>query len=128
LPTIAALKNPSAVAEEKISPNTSDNVGPLLPPTKPKASLKPSKFFPVFADQTPPRQTEICNKDNGEEEDKPGMYSKLDKGVDDETHYITASFVKSNDKIKDQHLTQVRYFLDLMSANIDGMKFHPLTA
>ncbi len=55
------------------------------------------------------------------------MYSKLDKKVGDGTHYITASFVKSNNKIKDQLLTQVRYFLDLMSANIDGMKFHPLS-
>jgi hypothetical protein len=54
------------------------------------------------------------------------MYSKLDKGVCDRTHYITASFVKSKDKIKDQLLTQVRYFLDLMSANIDGVKIHPL--
>jgi hypothetical protein len=115
------------VAEEKVSPNTSDNVGPLLPPTTPKASLKPSKFFPVFSDQTPPCQTEICNKDDGEEEDKPGVYSKLDKGVGDGTHYITASFVKSNDKIKGQLLTQVRYFLDLMSANIDGVKFHLLS-
>jgi hypothetical protein len=35
--------------------------------------------------------------------------------------------VKSNDKIKDQLLTQVRYFLDLMNANIDGIKFHPLS-
>jgi hypothetical protein len=126
-PTKAALKNPSAVAKEKISPNTLDNVGPLLPPTKPKASLKPSKFFPVFADQTPPCQTEIHNKDDGEEEDKPGMYSKLDKGVGDGTHYITTSFVKSIDKIKDQLLMQVRYFLDLMSANIDGVKFHLLS-
>jgi hypothetical protein len=105
-PTKAALKNPSAVAEEKISPNTLDNVGPILPPTKPKASLKPRKFFPVFADQTPPCQTEICNEDDGEEEDEPGVYSKLDKGVSDGTHYITASFVKSNNKIKDQLLTQ----------------------
>jgi hypothetical protein len=119
-PTKAALKNPSAVAEEKISQNTLDNVGSLLPPTKPKASMKPSKFFPVFADQTPPCQTEIRNKDDGEEKDEPGMYSKLDKGVGDMTHYITASFVKSN-------LTQVRYFLDLMSTNIDGVKFHPLS-
>ncbi len=42
-------------------------------------------------------------------------------------HYITASFVKSNNKINDQLLTQVRYFLDLMNTNIDGIKFHPLS-
>jgi hypothetical protein len=102
-------------------------VDPLLPPKKPKASLKPSKFFPVFADQTPPRQTDIPNRNDSDEEDKPGVYSKLDEGVADGTHYITVSFVKSNDKIKDQLLTQVRYFLDLMNANIDGIKFHPLS-
>ena len=55
------------------------------------------------------------------------MYSKLEEGVGDSTHYITASFVKTNEKIKDQLLMQVKYFLDLMSANIDGVKFHPLS-
>ena len=55
------------------------------------------------------------------------MYSKLDGGIGDGTHYITTSFVKSNNKIKNQLLTQVRYFIDLMSANIDGVKFHPLS-
>ncbi len=55
------------------------------------------------------------------------MYSKLDEGVGDGTHYITASFVKTNDKIKDQLLTQVRYFFDLMNANIDVIKFHPVS-
>ncbi len=99
----------------------------MLRPTKPKASLKPGKFFPVFAEQTPPRQPDIPNGDDGDEEDEPGVYAKLDKGVGDGTHYITASFVKSNNKIKDQLLTQVRYFLDLMNANIDGIKFHPLS-
>jgi hypothetical protein len=103
------------------------NAGPVLRPTKPKASLKPGKFFPVFAEQTPPRQPDIPNGDDGDEEDEPGVYAKLDKGVGDGTHYITASFVKSNNKIKDQLLTQVRYFLDLMNANIDGIKFHPLS-
>jgi hypothetical protein len=118
---------PTAIAEDKSPSILLDNADPLLPPTKPKVSLKPSKFFPMFADQTPPRQTDIPNRNDSDEEDKPGVYSKLDKEVGDGTHYITASFVKSNNKIKDQLLTQVRYFLDLMNANIDGLKFHPLS-
>ena len=127
LPPRAILVNPSGVGEEEYPPHASDNVFPMLPPTKPKTSLKPSKFFPVFAEQTPP-----CIADYNEERDednvsKPGVYSKLDQGVGDGTHYITASFVKTNEKIKDQLLTQVKYFLDLMCANIDGVKFHPLS-
>ena len=66
--------------------------------------------------------------DDGEDDvSKPGVYSKLDEGVGDGTHFITASFVKTNKKIKDQLLTQVRYFMDLMCANIDGVKFHPVS-
>ncbi len=92
-----------------------------------QSSLKPSKFFHVSVDQTPPRQTDIPNGNDSDEEVEPGVYSKLDEGVGDGTQYITASFVKSNNKIKDQLLTQVRYFLDLMNANIiDGIKFHSL--
>ncbi len=115
------------IAEDKSPSILLDNADPLLPPTKPKSSLKPSKFFPMFADQTPPRQTDIPNRNDSDEEVKPGVYSKLDEGVGNGTHYITASFVKSNVKIKDQLLTQVRNFLDLMNANIDGIKFHPLS-
>jgi hypothetical protein len=81
----------------------------------------------VFADQIPPCQTDIPNGNDSDEEVKLGVYSKLDEGVGDGTHYITAFFVKSNNKIKDQLLVQVRYFLDLMNANIDGIKFHPLS-
>ena len=99
----------------------------VLPPTKPKASLKPSKFFPVFADQTPPLLADVNMKDDKDDVSEPGVYSKLDEGVGDGTHFITASFVKTNKKIKDQLLTQVRYFMDLMCANIDGVKFHPLS-
>ncbi len=123
----STMRPPTAIAEDKSPSILSDNADPSLPPTKPKASLKPRNFFPVFAEQMPPVKTDIANGDDGDEEDKPGVYAKLDKGVGDGTHYITASFVKSNNKIKDQLLTQVRYFLDLMNANIDGIKFHPLS-
>jgi hypothetical protein len=108
----STMRPPTAIAEDKSPSIPLDNADPLLPPTKPKASLKPRKFFPVFAELTPPCQTDISNGDDGDEEDEPGVYAKLDKGVGDGTHYIPASFLKSNDKIKDQLLTQVRYFLD----------------
>jgi len=127
LPPRAILGNPSGVGEEEYPPHASDNVFPMLPHTKPKTSLKPSKFFPVFAEQTPPCITDYTNEGDEDEDEEPGLYSKLDKGVGDGTHYITASFVKTNEKIKDQLLTQVKNFLELMSANIDGVKFHPLS-
>jgi hypothetical protein len=42
--TIALPSNPPfLIAKEQSSPTPSDNVGPIPPPTKPKASLKPSK-------------------------------------------------------------------------------------
>jgi hypothetical protein len=66
-------------------------------------------------------------KNDEDDASEPGVYSKLDEGVGDGTHFITASFVKTNEKIKDQLLTQVKYFMDLMCANIDGVKFHPLS-
>jgi hypothetical protein len=115
------------VIREIISPNTPDNEFLVLPPTKPKASLKPSKFFLVFAEQTPPRLADVHMKDDEDDVSEPSVYSKLDEGVGDGMHFITASFVKTNEKIKDQLLTQVRYFMDLMCANIDGVKFHPLS-
>jgi hypothetical protein len=113
------LENPSGFGEEEYPPHASDNVFPMLPPTKPKTSLKASKFFPVFAEQTSPRIADYNKEGDEDDVSEPGMYSKLDEGVGDGTHYITASFVKTNEKIKDQLLMQVKYFLDLICANID---------
>jgi hypothetical protein len=127
LPPKSALENPAMVVKEMMSPNAPDDEFLVLPPTKPKASLKSSKFFPVFAEQTPPRLADVHIKDDEDDVSEPGVYSKLEEGVGDGTHFITASFVKTNEKIKDQLLTQVRYFMDLMCANIDGVKFHPLS-
>jgi hypothetical protein len=62
---------PTAIAEDKSPLIVSDNADPLLPPTNPKASLKPSKVFPVFADQTLLHQTDIPNGNDSDEEDKP---------------------------------------------------------
>jgi hypothetical protein len=68
---------------------------PIPPPDKPKTALKVGKFFPVFSNSTPPWHNN--DVDNGEDEDgyKPGIYSKIIDGTGDDTHYITASFVKT---------------------------------
>ena len=79
---------------------------PIPPPDKPKTALKVGKFFPVFSNSTPPWHDN--DTDNGEDKDsyKPGIYSKILDGAGDGTHYITASFVKNNNEIKDQIFTQ----------------------
>jgi hypothetical protein len=76
---------------------------PILPPGKIKSSLKTGKFHPVFASTPPPRQTESTNADPDNEEDDPGIYSKTINKVGDGTHVITASFIKTNDKIRDHY-------------------------
>ena len=116
LPPKSALENPAVFVKEILSPNASDNAFLILPPTKPKASLKPNKFYPVFAEQTPPCLADFHSKDDEDDVSEPGVYTKLDEGDGDGMHYITASFVKTNKKTKDQLLMQVRYFIDLMCA------------
>jgi hypothetical protein len=37
-------------------------------------------------------------EDSVDEGSDPGVYSKLDEGVGDGTHFIAASFVKTNEK------------------------------
>ncbi len=98
----------------------------IPPPDKPKTSLKVGKFFPLFSNSIPPQNNN--GVDNGEVEDnnEPGIYSKILDGAGDGTHYITTSFVKNNDKIKDQLLTHFKYFLKLMCENIEGLKSHPV--
>jgi hypothetical protein len=56
-----------------------------------------------------------------------GIYSKTIDGVGDGTHFITASFIKTNDKIRGQLLIFFAYFSDLMHTNIDGLKIHPIS-
>jgi hypothetical protein len=48
-------------------------------------------------------------------------------GVGDGTHLITASFIKTNAKVRDQLLFFFVYFSNLMHANIDGLKIHPVS-
>jgi hypothetical protein len=73
LPPRAILENPSGIGEEEYPPHASDNVFPMLPSTKPKTSLKPSKFFPVFAEQTPPRIADYNKEGDEDDVSEPGM-------------------------------------------------------
>jgi hypothetical protein len=99
---------------------------PIPPPDKPKTALKVGKFFPDFSNSTPPWHNN--DVDNGEHEDgyEPGIYSKILDGAGDGTHYVTDSFVKNNNKIKDQLLSHFKYFLELMCVNKEGLKNHPV--
>jgi hypothetical protein len=74
----------------------------ILPPGKIESSLKTGKFHPVIASTPPPRQTESTGADPDNKEDDPGIYSKTIDGVGDGIHLITASFIKTNNKIRDQ--------------------------
>jgi hypothetical protein len=99
---------------------------PRLPPGQIKSSLKTGKFPSSHCKYTTPRQTKSTSADLDDEEDDPGIYSKTVDGVGDGTHPITTSFIKTNDKIRDQLLKNL-YFSDLMHANIDGLKIHPIS-
>ncbi len=85
------------------------------------------KFHPVIASTPAPRQIKSTSTEPDDEEDDPGIYSKIIDGVGDGTHLFTASFIKMNDKIRDQLLKHFFYFSNLMHANINGLKIHPVS-
>jgi hypothetical protein len=100
---------------------------PFFLSDKPKSSLKAGKFFPVCSSTLPPPQKESTKTNPDNNEDDPGIYSHAINRVGDRTHLIIASFIKMNDKIQDQLLTNFKYFSELMHANIDGLQIHPLS-
>jgi hypothetical protein len=61
-----------------------------------------------------------------ENDNNPDIYSHTIDGVGDGTHLIIASFIKTNEKIQEQLVTNFGYFSELMHANIDGLQIHPL--
>ena len=95
------------------------------PPVRQKPSLKVSKFFPVFS--TPPHRTNTIEVDLEDNEDDPGIYNKTIDGVGDGMHLITASFIKTKDKIRDQLLMNFTYFSELMYTSNNGLKIHPVS-
>jgi hypothetical protein len=48
-------------------------------------------------------------------------------GVGNGTHLMIASFIKTNDKIRDLLVKNFAYFSGLMCASIDGLKIHPVS-
>ncbi len=102
----------------------------MTPSSKPKSSLKAGTFLPARSTMPPPRQAGIIDIDLGgdEDDDEPGIYNHTIEGVGDGKHLIIASFIKTNDKIRDQLVTNFSYFSKLMHANIDGLQIHPLNA
>ncbi len=74
-----------------------DFINPIPPPAKPKTTLKASNFFPIATNTLPPPKQD--NIDAIEDNDEPRIYSTMLDGVGDGLHFITASFVKSNNKI-----------------------------
>jgi hypothetical protein len=97
----------------------------VQPPIKQKSSLKVSKFFPVFS--TPSHRTESIKVDLDNNDDDPGIYSKTIDGVGDGSYLITASFIKTKDKIRDQLFINFAHFSDLMCTNIDGLAIQPIS-
>ncbi len=126
--------SPSAgipASEEKVvdlADNSIPSQDPIQPPVKPKSSLKPGKFDPVIILETPPRNKDSTSPGQDDDEDDYGIYSKTIDGVGDGTHLITASFIKTNDKIRDQLLKNFNYFSELLCTNIDGLKIHPISS
>jgi hypothetical protein len=120
------LKMPSlpSVVTTRNAPPPHVPQDPILPPIK--SSLKTGKFHPVIASTPPPCQTKSTSADPDDEEDDPGIYSKTINRVGDGTHLITASFMKTNDKIRDQLLKDFVYFFNLMHA-INGLKIHSVS-
>ncbi len=74
IPPKIALENPALVGKEKMSLHAPDDEVLVLLPTKPKTSLKPSKFFPVFSEQTPPRLAGDYMKEGADDDSEPGVY------------------------------------------------------
>jgi hypothetical protein len=99
----------------------------MFPPDKPKSSLKAGKFFPDHSSTPPPRQKESTKTNLDNDEDDPGIYSRTIDGAGDRMHLLIASFIKMNDKIRDQLLKNFMYFSELMHANMDGLQIHPLS-
>jgi hypothetical protein len=75
---------------------------PILPPGQIKSSLKSGKFYLVIASTPPSRQIKSTSPEPDDKEEDPAICSKTIDGVGGGTHYITASFIKMNDTIRDQ--------------------------
>jgi hypothetical protein len=108
-----------------IAGKTANDMDLIYPPSKPKASLKPSSFHPIPTQPTPPLRADGSGKEYDDDNDHR-IHNKLVDGIGDGTHLVIASFIKTNDKIRDQLLVNFSYFTELLCSNIDGLKIHPI--
>jgi hypothetical protein len=53
----------------------------IPPPDKPKTSLKVGKFFPLFSNSTPPWHNNGADNNEVEDDNEPGIYSKILDGA-----------------------------------------------
>jgi hypothetical protein len=126
-----STKSNVPTSDEKVvdfAGNSTTSQDPVQPPVKQKLSLKPGNFDPVLILETPPRNMDSTSPDQNDNKNKCGIYSKTVNGVGDGTRLITASFIKTNNKIRDQLLKNFNYFSELLCMNIDGLKIHPISS
>jgi hypothetical protein len=116
---------PQRVEVNGVTDQASTNIA--QPPFMPKSSLKAGKFVPAFSNATQPCPIHPTNADLDDDEYYPGLYGKMIDGVGNGTHLIIASFIKTDDKIRDQLLKNFAYFSELMCANIDSLKIQPVS-
>jgi hypothetical protein len=116
---------PICNTDAPIAGKTANDLDLISPPSKPKASLKPSSFHPIPTQPTPPLRADGSGEEYDDDNDHR-IYNKLVDGVGDGTHLVIASFIKTNDKIRDQLLVNFSYFTELLCSNIDGLKIHPI--
>jgi hypothetical protein len=83
-----------------------------------KLSLKPGKFDPAIILKTPPRNKDSTIPGQDDNEGEYGIHSKTIDGVGDGTHLITASFIKSKDKIRDYFLIiSTNFYAQILTAS-----------
>jgi hypothetical protein len=116
---------PLRVEANGVTDQASTNIA--RPLVTPKSSPKADKFVPAFSVVTQPCPTDSTNAYLGDDEDDPGLYGKMIDGVSNGTHLIIASFIRTNDKIRDQLLKNFTYFPELMFSNINGLKIHQVS-
>jgi hypothetical protein len=116
---------PQRVEANGVTDKASTNIA--QPPVTPKSSLKAGKFVLAFTIVTQSCPTDSTNADLDDDKDDPGLYGKMIDGVSNWMHLFIASFIKTNDKIRDQLLLNFAYFSELMCANIEGLKIHPIS-
>jgi hypothetical protein len=93
---------PQRVEANGVMDQASTNIAQL--PFTPKSSLKAGKFVHAFSVVTQPCPTDSTTTDLDDDKDNPGLHGKMIDGVSNGMHLIIASFIKTNDKIRDQLL------------------------